>query len=228
MLILHRDLMSNLSSVSVYSERLLEYLIDCDSYNVKLVLDEAKVRLGLECVLAEVIPFALNVLGEKWSSGEVALMQVYAASKIAEQEITRLSEGLKTAVKIKHKVVIGSLDSHGLGKNIVARFLKASGVEVVDLGIEVTPEVFVETAIKEQAEAILISALMFNTSIRAKRVRELMDSADLRIPLMVGGAPYNFDAGLWRRMGADATSKNVLEAALELEEVLAKWNRMKE
>ena len=54
--------MSNLSSVSVYSERLLEYLIDCDSYNVKLVLDEAKARLlGLECVLAEVIPFALNI-----------------------------------------------------------------------------------------------------------------------------------------------------------------------
>jgi trimethylamine corrinoid protein len=175
-----------------------------------------------------VVPFALNVLGEKWSNGEVALMQVYAASKIAEQEITRLSEGLRNSAKIKHKVVIGSLDSHGLGKNIVARFLKANGVKVVDLGIEVTPEVFVETAIKEQVEAILISALMFNTSIKSKRVRELMDSADLRIPLMVGGAPYNFDAGLWRRMGADATSKNVLEAALELEEVLAKWNRMRE
>ena len=110
----------------------------------------------------------------------------------------------------------------------MARFLKASGVGVVDLGIEVTPEVFVQAAIKEQADAILISALMFNTSIRAKRVRELMDAAGLRIPLMVGGAPYNFDAGLWRRMGADATRKNVLEAALELEEVLAKWNRMKE
>ncbi len=201
----HRDLMSSLSSISAYSERLLEYLIDCDSYNAKLLLDEAKVRLGLECVLAEVIPFALNVLGEKWSSGEVALLQVYAASKIAEQEIAQLSKGLKNSAKIKHKVVIGSLDSHGLGKKIVARFLKASGVEVVDLGIEVTPEFFVETAIKEKAEAILISALMLNTSIRAKRVREFMNVANLNIPLMVGGAPYNFDAGLWRRMGADAT-----------------------
>ena len=214
--------MQNENKDSIYSLRLLENLVDCNSYQARLTLDEAADLFGSEKVFNEIIPNALSTLGEKWKTGEVALMQIYAASKIVEEAIGKISTNIKSHPIINFKIVIGSLDTHGLGKNIISRFLKAKGITVIDLGTEVLPQNFVETANKNNAALILVSALMLHTCQDAELVRKLLDKQNLKIPMMVGGAPFNFDSTLWMRVGANATGKNVLEVIEQIEELLVK------
>jgi trimethylamine corrinoid protein len=205
-----------------YSVQLLETLMDCDRFEAGAILDEAAKHLGTERVFNDIVPVTMNALGEKWANGEAALTQIYAASRIIEDAIRRLAPNLKIQSEINCKIVIGSLDYHGLGKNILTRFLKASGVEVIDLGTGVSPERFVETAIKNNVNAILVSALMFHTCLQAERVKILLNKKGVNIPMMVGGAPFNFDSDLWKKVGADAVGSNACETFIELKEMLKK------
>jgi methanogenic corrinoid protein MtbC1 len=206
----------------MFSSRLLETLLDCDCLKARAVMDEAAKHLGTEKVFSNVIPFALNSLGARWEKGEVALTQIYAASKIVEETMDRLSPDLQTTAQLKCKVVVGALDYHGLGKNIIIKFLRASGVEVIDLGTNISPERLAESAIKNKADAILVSALMLHVCLQTKRIKQILKSQGLKIPIMVGGAPFNFDAGLWKKVGADAKGRNICETFSELKELLGK------
>jgi len=205
-----------------FSSNLLESLMDCDRFKARIVLDEAAKSLGTEKVFSDVIPRALNSLGERWAKGEAALTQIYAASRIIEEAMDRLSPNLQTTSQLKCKVVIGALDYHGLGKNIITKFLRASGVEVIDLGTSISPERLAEAAIRNKADAILVSALMLHACLRTERIKRILDSQGLKIPIMVGGAPFNFDSTLWRKVGADAKGRNACETFKELTELLKK------
>ncbi len=113
-------------------------------------------------------------------------------------------------------MVIGTAkgDFHGLGKRIVAAFLKAAGFVVVDLGLSVPAEAFVGAALEEGARLIAVSALMADTALGLREVRQEMErrkAEDVR--LLVGGAPFRFNSDLYRLMGADATAPNAYEAA---------------
>lgn len=204
------------------ASHLLESLLDCDRLKARTILDEAAKRLGPEKVFSNVIPLALNSLGERWAKGEVALTQIYAASRIVEEAMERLSPNLQTTSELKCKVVIGALDYHGLGKNIITKFLRASGVEVIDAGTSISPERLAETAVKNKADAILVSALMLHVCIQTERIKQILASQGLKIPIMVGGAPFNFDSELWKKVGADAQGKNICETFNELKELLKK------
>jgi methanogenic corrinoid protein MtbC1 len=210
------------NKASTYSLLLFDNLVDCNRYQARLILNEAAELFGSKKVFNEIIPNALATLGEKWTTGEVALMQIYAASKIVEEAIGQISNDMKNHPSIGFKIIIGSLDTHGLGKNIISRFLKAEGIKVIDLGTEVSPENFVEAANKNGADALLVSALMLHTCQNAELIRELLDKQNLKIPMIVGGAPFNFDSSLWKRVGANATGRNVLEVVEQIKELLIK------
>ena len=185
-------------------------------------MDEAVKHVGSDKLFNDVIPLALNSLGERWAKGEVALTQIYAASRIVEEAMDRFSPALQTSEALKCKVVVGALDYHGLGKNIITKFLRASGVEVIDLGTNISPELMAETAFKNNADAILVSALMLHVCFQTERIKRILESQGLKIPIMVGGAPFNFDNGLWMKVGADARGRNICETFKELKELLAK------
>lgn len=202
--------------------RLIESLLDCDRLTAKKIMDEAAEKLGTEKVFIDLIPFAMNSLGEQWAKGDLALTQIYAASRIVEDTMDRLSPNLQSLSELKCRVVVGALDYHGLGKNIIIRFLKASGVEVIDLGTNITPEQMVEVTVNRKADAILVSALMVHSCQHVERIRQLLNEGDVKIPIMVGGAPFNFDSALWKRVGADAKGSNVCETFNELKELLKK------
>jgi methylmalonyl-CoA mutase cobalamin-binding subunit len=79
------------------------------------------------------------------------------------------------------KAVIGSLDFHAVGKNIIIRFPRAEGgIEVLDLGIDVSPQTFLKVAFAEHADVIFASALMFNAALLAGQIKKSLQKEDLR------------------------------------------------
>lgn len=166
-------------------------------------------------LLREVVTVAVDEVGGEWEEHLVSLSQVYATGLIVEDSLDILSPSGGAPEDSPGRVVIGTAkhDYHGLGKRIVAAFLKGAGFVVVDLGLSVAPEAFVEAAMKENARIIAVSALMADTALGVREVRQEMDRrrAD-GIKLLVGGAPFRFNPDLCELVGADATANNAYEA----------------
>lgn len=200
----------------------LQSLLDCDPLSASKAIDGALNRFRPEEIVEMIITPALYKLGELWSRGEAALTQVCAAAIITDRAMDKLSPYIKSQRQVRCKAVIGSLDSHGFGKNIVIRFLKAGGIEVTDLGIGVSPKTFVDVALESKADVILVSALMFHTSLLVGEIRSLLEKRGLKIPLIVGGAPFSFDENLYRRVGADAMCRNMGQLVVTIEELVEK------
>ena len=104
------------------------------------------------------------------------------------------------------KIVIGTVkgDLHDLGKNLVGIMLKGAGFDVIDLGKDVSPEKFVETAVKENAKLIGMSALLTTTMPMMKTVVDLLKQNNLndKIKTVIGGAPITKKYA--EEIGADA------------------------
>ncbi len=176
-------------------------------------------------VLIEIINGAMDVVGQKQANRELVLSRIYLISKIVDAAINRVLSVLPKAPRTVGTVVIGTPqgDHHGLGRKIVGSFLRAAGIQVIDLGISVPGRDFVSTAIGMQAEVIAMSALLLHTIEEVTRVREILDQRGLqrRIKLVVGGAPFTFDAELYRQVGADATGKNATDAVRVIRQMIA-------
>ncbi len=93
---------------------------------------------------------------------------------------------------VRTKIVIGSLKGnlHGLGKDMVATALKSAGFEVVDLGVDVSPSVFVDSAVKENAQVIAVSISIGETAPFLKEIVETLRQRSLRdkIRIVIGGS----------------------------------------
>ena len=104
------------------------------------------------------------------------------------------------------KIVIGTVkgDLHDLGKNLVGIMLKGAGFEVIDLGKDVSPEKFIETAVDESAQLIGMSALLTTTMPVMQEVVELINEKKLngRVKTIIGGAPVTKEYA--EKIGADA------------------------
>ena len=114
----------------------------------------------------------------------------------------------------KLKVVIGVVegDTHDIGKNLVKIMLETSGFEVIDLGRDVPPSIFVERAKEENANIIAVSTLMTTTMDGMAEVIRILDKQNIRekFKIMIGGGPIS--QGFADRIGADGYSVNAAEA----------------
>jgi methanogenic corrinoid protein MtbC1 len=117
------------------------------------------------------------------------------------------------------RAVIGTAsgDLHSLGKRIVMGCLKSMMVDVIDLGVNVPAERFVDEAVRLDAQVIAISAMMVHTATGeqgCRKVRQLLRERGLedRFRLVVGGAPYRFDPELYKTVGADAWAGDGISA----------------
>jgi len=168
---------------------------------VDLNLDGA-VEATKEGLKLEVSPYNLmeemrkasTVVGRKWESGEYFLAELITAGAIM-QEITKMIEPQLTSKEAKYrgKVVIGSApgDLHDIGKNLAGICLIGAGFQVVDLGVDVPPEKFVEAVKKENPNIVGISALISSTMLGVGGVVEALKAAGLResVKIIIGGAP---------------------------------------
>lgn len=127
----------------------------------------------------------------------------------------------EVGVKAKGKVVIGTVagDQHDIGKNLVKMMMEGKGLEVIDLGVDVPAETFVQAAIDNNAEIIACSALLTTTMVSIKSIVEKAKEMGIRdkVKIMIGGAPVTQD--FCNEVGADCyrpDAASAAEAAVEL------------
>jgi len=171
----------------------------------------------------------MNLVGDKFENREYFLPDLLVAAEAVKRATEIIKPHLK-GERGKGTVVIGTVsgDIHDLGKNLVASTLEASGFRVVDLGVDVLPERFVNTVKKEKANILAISALITTTMMGMRDIIEMLAKSGIRkeIKVMVGGAPLDEDFA--KRIGADRyarTSRDAARKALELVSGIGKWLR---
>ena len=138
----------------------------------------------------------MNVIGEKFKNNEVFVPEVLIAARAMNQGVALLKPLLAEAgVKASGKVCIGTVqgDLHDIGKNLVKLMMEGKGLEVVDLGTDVSADTFVQTAIDQDCQIICCSALLTTTMGVMGDVVKKAEEAGIRdkVKIMVGGAPVN-------------------------------------
>lgn len=158
----------------------------------------------------------MNVVSEKFKNGEAYVPEVMIAARAMNAGMEVLKPALATAdAKAPGKVVLGTVkgDLHDVGKNIVRIMLEAKGIEVVDLGVDVPAERFVQTAIDQGAAVIGCSALLTTTMPVMRDVVECAVQKGVRdsVRIMIGGAPVTQE--FCQTIGADAYTPDAATAA---------------
>jgi 5-methyltetrahydrofolate--homocysteine methyltransferase len=148
----------------------------------------------------------MNVIGEKFRAHEIFLPDVLMAAKAMYAGMDELKPLLvKEGVPSRGKVIIGTVegDLHDIGKNLVGIMLDGAGFEVIDLGNDVPPEKFVESAKTHNASVIGMSALLTTTMAVMKQVVDILKKENLtgKIRTIIGGAPVSKEFA--REIGAD-------------------------
>lgn len=136
----------------------------------------------------------MDVVGEKFKNNEIFLPEVLLASQAMYGGLELLRPMLvKSGVKARGKVIIGTAkgDLHDIGKNLVAMMLKGGGFEVVDLGIDVSPEKFLRATQEHKPDIVGISALLTTTMVGMTEVINTLKREGFRdrVKVMIGGAP---------------------------------------
>lgn len=178
-----------------------------------------------------VIPAVEAMMARIEKDPDSNLAQHFMTAQIAADVTERMLEKFTTPPQVIGRVVIGAAhgDLHSLGKRIVIGCLKSLMVDVIDLGINVSAEKFVDTAVAEHAQVIAVSAMMIHTATSENgslRVRALLKERGLeaQIKLAVGGAPYRFDPELYRKVGADAWAPDGVTAAKVITQLIREVN----
>lgn len=173
-----------------------------------------------DIVFKVVIP-ALDLMVQAISDGfDTNLAQHFMTGQIAADVTEKMLVRFTEPPAYVGRVVIGTAagDLHTLGKRIVMGCLKAHMIEVVDLGVNVAAQRFVDEAVTREAQVIAVSAMMVHTARGengARKVRQLLRERNLenRIKLVVGGAPFRYDPELYKTVQADAWAENGVSAA---------------
>ncbi len=158
----------------------------------------------------------MDIIGEKFKKNEVYVPEVLVAAR-AMSHGTAVLKPLLVGEDMKSagKACIGTIqgDLHDIGKNLVKMMMESKGFEVIDLGTNVAPQTFIDTAINENCQLICISALLTTTMNVMEDVVKAADAAGIRdkVKIMVGGAPLT--TGFAQKIGADAYTPDATTAA---------------
>ena len=186
---------------------------------------EAALKAGMkaEDILYKACIPAMAEVGRLFEEGEkfVPEMLISARAMQAAMNILR-PELVKADIKTLGKVVIGTVqgDLHDIGKNLVKMMLEGAGFEVIDLGVDVSTQKFVDTAREQNADIIGLSALLTTTMPGMKTTIETLKEAGLhgKIKVMIGGAPITQDYA--DEIGADGYAPDASSAVRKAKQLL--------
>ncbi len=187
---------------------------------VQQALDEG---VSADVILNDGLLAGLDILGEKFRNNEVYVPEVLVAARAMNAGTALLKPYLSSDAGAKGKVVIGTVkgDLHDIGKNLVRMMFEGKGFEVIDLGVDVPADKFVETAKNEKCDIIALSALLTTTMPGMAEVVEKAKEAGIRdqVKIMIGGAPVT--QAFCDEIGADAYTDDAASAAERALELLA-------
>lgn len=174
-------------------------------------------------VLNKGLVAGMTVVGEKFKNNEFYVPEVLIAARAMKSGMEVLRPKLVDAgVEPVAKVAIGTVrgDLHDIGKNLVAMMMEGAGFEIIDLGVDVKPEQFVETVKEKNASLVCLSALLTTTMPAMKDTIEALEAAGLRdrVNVMVGGAPVTQNYA--DEIGADGYAPDAASAVDKARELL--------
>lgn len=167
-------------------------------------------------ILEQGLMSGMDVVGEKFKKNEVFVPEVLVAARAMNMGAALLKPLLsESSTETVGKVCIGTVkgDLHDIGKNLVKMMMEGKGLEVVDLGTDVAPEVYVKTAIEQNCQIICCSALLTTTMpVMGEVVKEAeKEGVRDKVKIMVGGAPVTED--FCEQIGADKYTTDAASAA---------------
>jgi methylmalonyl-CoA mutase cobalamin-binding domain/chain len=195
-------------------------------------LDEVKALQLVDAILSdspesaaeaiEAIQAGMDQVGDRFQEGEYFLAEMIFAAEIVKQVMPRLTAALNTGEhKSIGRIVIGTVqgDIHDIGKNLIAVMMTAAGFEVIDLGIDVWPQRFVEAIREHQPLIVGLSGLLTLSIDPMQDTVEAIQEAGLRdqVKIIIGGNPIT--EHIHTLVGSDAWTNNAAEGVA----ICQKW-----
>lgn len=189
---------------------------------VKGMMDQGNTPNG---IIDNMLIPAINEVGSLFDKGIYFLPQLISSAETMKTAIDYLEPMLQSADKGEESVTIVMAtvegDIHDIGKNLVVLMLKNYGYRVIDLGKDVPAERIIETAIKENAKIIGLSALMTTTMMQMQVVTDMVRAKNLDVKVIIGGAVIT--QSFADEIGADGYSKDAQEAVVLVKRLLENW-----
>lgn len=171
-----------------------------DETEVKKILDDGLIG-------------GMNIIADRWKKNEVYIPEVLIAARAMKSAMEILEPELaKAGVESMGKCLIGTVqgDLHDIGKNLVVMMLKGAGFEVIDVGVDVSPEKFVEQAKAANPQVVGMSALLTTTMPSMEKTVKALQEAGVTSKIIIGGAPVT--QGYADKIGADGYSPDAASA----------------
>lgn len=164
----------------------------------------------------------MDVVGQKFKNYEIFLPEVLVSARAMKAGMTILRPLLvESGEKLLGNIVIGTVkgDLHDIGKNIVASMLEGAGFQIIDLGVDVSPEKYYNAVIENKADFVGLSALLTTTMVNMKNVIDILVKNNIRntVKVVIGGAPVTDEYA--KKIGADGYAKDAPSAV----ELCKKW-----
>ncbi len=180
---------------------------------VKITRDALGEKIAPRSILNEGLIAGMDVIGDRFKKNEVYIPEVLIAARAMKSAMEILEpELVKAGVKPIGKFLIGTVqgDLHDIGKNLVAMMMKGAGFEVIDLGVDISAEKFVERAKTTGVQLIGMSALLTTTMPSMEKTIKALKDAGVKAKVMIGGAPVT--QGYADKIGADGYSADAASA----------------
>ena len=173
-------------------------------------------------ILEKGLLLGMSIIGGKFKNNEVYVPEVLVAARAMNGGMEVLKPAMVASdIESRGKAVLGTVkgDLHDIGKNLVKIMMEGKGIEVIDLGVDVSPEKFIQSAIDNDADIICCSALLTKTMGVMMDVVLLADEKGIhgKVKIMVGGAPVT--QNFCEKIGADyytADAASASDAALKI------------
>jgi corrinoid protein of di/trimethylamine methyltransferase len=179
--------------------------------------------LDIQSVISNYMIKAMEEIGNRFEHQQAYVPELLMSARAMKGSLELLKphlQGNKTATI--GKVVIGTVfgDLHDIGKNLVASMLEGCGFEVINLGVNISADKFIETVKSEKPNILCLSALLTTTMTYMKNIIETLEKEGLRdkVKVMVGGAPLN--EMFAKQIGADGYTSNANAAVIKAKELL--------
>jgi 5-methyltetrahydrofolate--homocysteine methyltransferase len=183
--------------------------------NAAVDMTKAALEDGMapKSILDEGLIAGMDIIGDRFKKNEVYIPEVLIAARAMKMAMEVLEpELVKAGVEPVGKLVIGTVqgDLHDIGKNLVAMMLKGAGFEVIDLGVDVKPEKFVEQVKESGVQLIGMSALLTTTMPGMEKTIKILKDSGLSAKVIIGGAPVTKDYA--DKIGADGFAADAASA----------------
>lgn len=190
-------------------------LLEGEAEKVSDLIENAiKLKYPPECLLQQGLIAGIEILAEKFKTEMVMVPEALIASRALNAGLETLTPYLNNGVrKYKARALIATVegDVHDIGKNIAKMMATTTGLEVIDLGVDISPETFVEAIKKYKPQIVMISALLTTTLKYMKETIQKIEEEGLRkdVVIFVGGSPVT--SRYAKEIGADYYTGDVIE-----------------